>query len=268
MLPMLLESDPKPLGNDVSIQIPPIDQGKFVDALCRPTRAARPRPRPRRSLPRSRRAPTAPRRRPTRTLAAAEQRVLGQSGASRAPAIMSVGPRGDAAADAPRLRRPRGTAPRRRRSRARRRRPAAALFVQVAALADSQAAAELAAKLTGCRLPGSRRAGRHAPGTGAARARRRLSVARSCRVALGEHQGRGLRQRDHHRNDRIRLRRHRHHRPVDRVRLRARFCARGDFAGRVGGRAGRRIPVCRRARRDGCRRSATRRARAISPPSC
>src|SRR5580765_2190384 len=33
VLPMLLESDPKPLGNDVSIQIPPIDQGKFVTPL-------------------------------------------------------------------------------------------------------------------------------------------------------------------------------------------------------------------------------------------
>src|ERR1700704_2853933 len=33
MLPMLLESDPKPLGNDVSIQIPPIDPGKFVPPL-------------------------------------------------------------------------------------------------------------------------------------------------------------------------------------------------------------------------------------------
>jgi len=33
VLPMLLESNPKPLGNDVSIQIPPIDQGKFVTPL-------------------------------------------------------------------------------------------------------------------------------------------------------------------------------------------------------------------------------------------
>jgi DedD protein len=33
ILPMLLESDPKPLGDDVSIQIPPIDNGKFVTPL-------------------------------------------------------------------------------------------------------------------------------------------------------------------------------------------------------------------------------------------
>jgi DedD protein len=33
ILPLLLESDPKPLGDDVSIQIPPIDNGKFVTPL-------------------------------------------------------------------------------------------------------------------------------------------------------------------------------------------------------------------------------------------
>lgn len=33
ILPLLLESDPRPLGDDVSIQIPPIDSGKFVNPL-------------------------------------------------------------------------------------------------------------------------------------------------------------------------------------------------------------------------------------------
>jgi len=33
ILPLLLESDPKPLGDDVSIQIPPIDSGKFITRL-------------------------------------------------------------------------------------------------------------------------------------------------------------------------------------------------------------------------------------------
>src|SRR6266699_5159318 len=33
ILPLLLESDPKPLGDDVSIQIPPIDSGKFINPL-------------------------------------------------------------------------------------------------------------------------------------------------------------------------------------------------------------------------------------------
>lgn len=33
LLPLLLESEPKPLGDDVSIQIPPIDKGKFINPL-------------------------------------------------------------------------------------------------------------------------------------------------------------------------------------------------------------------------------------------
>lgn len=33
LLPLLLESEPKPLGDEVSIQIPPIDNGKFVNPL-------------------------------------------------------------------------------------------------------------------------------------------------------------------------------------------------------------------------------------------
>jgi len=32
-VPMLLESDPKPLGEDVAVRIPPIDEGKFVNRL-------------------------------------------------------------------------------------------------------------------------------------------------------------------------------------------------------------------------------------------
>lgn len=33
VLPLLLESEPRPLGDDVSIQIPPIDSGKFINPL-------------------------------------------------------------------------------------------------------------------------------------------------------------------------------------------------------------------------------------------
>ena len=33
IVPMLLESDPKPLGDDVSVKIPPVDNGKFVNRL-------------------------------------------------------------------------------------------------------------------------------------------------------------------------------------------------------------------------------------------
>src|SRR4029077_20838275 len=31
VLPMLLEKEPRPLGDDVSVQIPPVDEGKFVN---------------------------------------------------------------------------------------------------------------------------------------------------------------------------------------------------------------------------------------------
>src|ERR1700716_2234388 len=33
ILPLLLESDPKPLGDDVTIRIPPIDNSKFITPL-------------------------------------------------------------------------------------------------------------------------------------------------------------------------------------------------------------------------------------------
>jgi len=33
VVPMLLESDPKPLGEDVAVRIPPVDDGKFVSRL-------------------------------------------------------------------------------------------------------------------------------------------------------------------------------------------------------------------------------------------
>ncbi len=33
ILPMLLEKEPRPLGDDVSVQIPPVDEGKFINRL-------------------------------------------------------------------------------------------------------------------------------------------------------------------------------------------------------------------------------------------
>ena len=33
ILPLLLEKEPRPLGDDVSVQIPPVDEGKFVNRL-------------------------------------------------------------------------------------------------------------------------------------------------------------------------------------------------------------------------------------------
>jgi len=33
VLPLLLEKEPRPLGDDVSVQIPPVDEGKFINRL-------------------------------------------------------------------------------------------------------------------------------------------------------------------------------------------------------------------------------------------
>jgi len=37
VVPMLLESEPRPLGEDVSVKIPPVDDGKFVNRLNEPS---------------------------------------------------------------------------------------------------------------------------------------------------------------------------------------------------------------------------------------
>jgi DedD protein len=39
VVPMLLESDPRPLGEDVSVRIPPVDDGKFVNKLSPPPKS-------------------------------------------------------------------------------------------------------------------------------------------------------------------------------------------------------------------------------------
>src|ERR1700740_1689322 len=41
IVPMLLESDPKPLGDDVTVKIPPIDDGKFGNRLKEPQKTER-----------------------------------------------------------------------------------------------------------------------------------------------------------------------------------------------------------------------------------
>lgn len=62
-VPMLLESDPKPLGEDVSVKIPPIDDGKFVNRLnekakSEPTRTAAPKVESRSEAPKTEHART------------------------------------------------------------------------------------------------------------------------------------------------------------------------------------------------------------------
>ena len=150
MLPMLLESDPKPLGNDVSIQIPPIDQGKFVTPLSSDKGAEnKAAPGPSAAASTASAGGTAPA--PERTLAAAEQRVLGQSGANRTPAIMSSAP--DAMRPQTPASAPASVAPAVKAGAEPAPASGGALFVQVAALADSQAAADLAARLLASGFP-------------------------------------------------------------------------------------------------------------------
>jgi DedD protein len=44
LVPMLLESEPRPLGEDVSVKIPPVDEGKFVTRLGEKARTPEPAP--------------------------------------------------------------------------------------------------------------------------------------------------------------------------------------------------------------------------------
>jgi DedD protein len=76
ILPLLLESDPKPLGDEVSVRIPPVDSGKFVNPIS-PDRGRDSTSGP--AEPKST-APPAQKK----TIAEAERRVLGQ-GAAPAP---------------------------------------------------------------------------------------------------------------------------------------------------------------------------------------
>ena len=69
LVPMLLESDPKPLGEDVSVKIPPVDEGKFVEQARREGASRRKRRRPRQQ---SRRPAPVPSRRDAATAAAAK----------------------------------------------------------------------------------------------------------------------------------------------------------------------------------------------------
>jgi DedD protein len=102
ILPFLLESDPKPLGDEVSIRIPPIDDGKFVNPLT-PARgsdskapvSADPKAEVKAAEVKSN-AVTMPKK----SITEAERRVLGQSPAQPAPGAAST-PAALPAADTP-----------------------------------------------------------------------------------------------------------------------------------------------------------------------
>jgi DedD protein len=60
IVPMLLESEPRPLGEDVAVKIPPVDDGKFVNRLNDPKGAAAPKTQPK-TEPKAAPETTAPR---------------------------------------------------------------------------------------------------------------------------------------------------------------------------------------------------------------
>ena len=91
LVPMLLESDPKPLGEDVSVKIPPVDDGKFVSKLGDKNRVADRAP-PESSKPGP--APTSP---DAATVAAAKD--ASKSGA--APSTVTKKPPADVAPTGP-----------------------------------------------------------------------------------------------------------------------------------------------------------------------
>jgi DedD protein len=99
ILPLLLESDPKPLGDEVSIRIPPVDNGKFINPLA-PDKG------------RENVAPSSPDAKkeskpgaaltPKKSIAEAERRVLGQgSGQSSSVPVVANAPAAASSATAP-----------------------------------------------------------------------------------------------------------------------------------------------------------------------
>jgi DedD protein len=89
ILPLLLESDPKPLGDEVSIRIPPVDNGKFINPLAPDKGRENVAPGSPDSKTEQKPGAVIP---PKKSIAEAERRVLGQS---TAPAP-SAPPAGDA----------------------------------------------------------------------------------------------------------------------------------------------------------------------------
>ena len=191
LVPMLLESEPQPLGEDVSVQIPPVDEGKFVSKIAEGRTkqdAAKPAPATAgacagRARPGSVRG-AAPRRRSTALAAPDTAPAAGDAAGAGRGAAKSLARRGEGvlaparrrhvrAADVERQRRedrrhgegrgapPRRRRPRRRRPRRPRRRPIrptpaarGGFAVQLAAFSDDKGANALPNKLKRAGYPG------------------------------------------------------------------------------------------------------------------
>lgn len=100
LLPLLLESEPKPLGDDVSIQIPPLDSGKFVNPLSKD----KPAPPPAKSddaTPRSAAPAVAPAPPPVETAPSGEAKSAAPAPAEPRPPTETKAPTTEAAPAAP-----------------------------------------------------------------------------------------------------------------------------------------------------------------------
>ena len=153
-VPMLLESDPKPLGEDVSIQIPPIDEGKFVNSVSPKAPDAKP-------LVDGKSAPSVDpssvAEKPAtarRSIGDAERRVLGQSTQPATPAGKPAAPEVPPTALASEGTAEKGANKAEHLSTEARKADADGFVIQVAALADAAAARQLVGKVKGAGFPG------------------------------------------------------------------------------------------------------------------
>jgi DedD protein len=137
ILPVLLESEPKPFGDDVSVKIPPIDDGKFVNPLSPASPSAA------QGAAGSASTPALPQ---ANGAGDAQRRPLEQSGPPPAPALSSARAAAASTADATT---PPKAAPAEASTAAGSRAAGAGFVVQVGAFVDAQAAADVAAKLNG-----------------------------------------------------------------------------------------------------------------------
>ncbi len=122
VVPMLLEKEPRPLGDDVSVQIPPVDEGRFVNRLTGKAEDRKPlpkadtkagagaagKPEPKAEVPAQMAAPAGAAPAPTaavseplvprKTVADAEQRVIAPSAKStpKTEAKTAPAPKNDA----------------------------------------------------------------------------------------------------------------------------------------------------------------------------
>ena len=160
ILPLLLESDPKPLGEDVSIQIPPIDSGKFITPLS-PAKTPDGTPAPDRSGPRSLTPATPPKpaaaapnsaneAKPGPVASGKQVETTQQTATGRAPPAATGTIAGESAAQTP-------AAPTSKAEHGENRpeaaSPTGSYVVQLAAFADAKAAPALASKLKSAGFP-------------------------------------------------------------------------------------------------------------------